>query len=115
MNLRTSFVYSPRWRFRWRSFRPRYLHKPPPIRRPEERLRPRPNKDAPAAPGAQSVSNAEGEANSIASRIEQARKQGKDVSKAETEEKQGEAALQAGYKAEAAQHFERAKDDLGTM
>ena len=76
---------------------------------------PAPNKDAPAAPGAQSVSNAEGEANGIASRIEQARKQGKDVSKAETEEKQGEAALQAGYKAEAAQHFERAKDDLGTM
>ncbi len=27
----------------------------------------------------------------------------------------GEAALQAGYKAEAAQHFDRAKADLGTM
>lgn len=76
---------------------------------------PAPEKDAPSAPGAQSASNAESEANGIASRIEQARKQGKDVSKAETEEKQGEAALQAGYKAEAAQHFQRAKEDLGTM
>ena len=76
---------------------------------------PAPEKDAPAAPGAQSASNAESEASGIASRIEQARKQGKDVSKAETEEKQGEAALQAGYKAEAAQHFQRAKEDLGTM
>jgi hypothetical protein len=76
---------------------------------------PAPNKDAPAAPGGPSASNAESEANGIASRIEEARKQGKDVSKAETEEKQGQAALQAGYKAEAAQHFERAKEDLGTM
>jgi hypothetical protein len=74
---------------------------------------PAPAKDAPAAPGSQSVGNAESEANSIATRIEQARKQGKDVTKAETEEKQGEAALQAGYKAEAAQHFERANDELG--
>ena len=48
-------------------------------------------------------------------RIEEARKQGKDVSKAEAEQKQGQAALQAGYKAEAAQHFHRAKEDLGTM
>jgi len=71
-----------------------------------------PAKDAPSAPGSQSVGNAESEASSIATRIEQARKQGKDVSHAETEEKQGEAALQAGYKAEAAQHFQRAKDDL---
>jgi hypothetical protein len=76
---------------------------------------PAPAKDAPAAPGAQSAGNAESEAGSIASRIEAARKQGKDVSKAEAEEKQGEAALQAGYKAEAAQHFDRAKQDLGTM
>ena len=76
---------------------------------------PAPNKDAPTAPGAPTVRSAESEANGIASRIEEARKQGKDVSKAETEEKQGEAALQAGYKAEAAQHFERAKEDLGTM
>jgi hypothetical protein len=76
---------------------------------------PAPNKDSPAAPGAQSASKAESEASGIATRIEQARKQGKDVSKAETEETQGEAALQAGYKAEAAQHFERAKEDLGTM
>jgi len=74
-----------------------------------------PAKDAPSAPGSQSVGNAESEANSIASRIEQARKQGKDVTNAETEEKQGEAALQAGYKAEAAQHFQRAKEELGTM
>jgi len=76
---------------------------------------PAPAKEAPAAPGSQSVENAESEARSIASKIEQARKQGKDVSKAEAEEKQGEAALQAGYKAEAAQHFNRAKQDLGTM
>ena len=76
---------------------------------------PAPAKDAPAAPGSQSVGNAESEASSIASRIEQARKQGKDVSQAEAEEKQGEAALQAGYKAEAAQHFDRARQDLGTM
>ncbi|HLI79795.1 MAG TPA: hypothetical protein VKV03_07415 [Candidatus Binataceae bacterium] len=74
-----------------------------------------PNKDAPTAPGAPSASNAESEASGIASRIEHARKEGKDVSKAEAEEKQGEAALQAGYKAEAAQHFERAKKDLGAM
>jgi hypothetical protein len=74
---------------------------------------PAPAKEAPAAPGSQSVGNAESEASSIAARIEQARKQGKDVTRAETEEKQGEAALQAGYKAEAAQHFERANDDLG--
>ncbi len=76
---------------------------------------PAPAKDAPASPGSQSVGNAESEASRIASRIEQARKQGKDVSKAEAEEKQGEAALHAGYKAEAAQHFNRAKQDLGTM
>ncbi len=76
---------------------------------------PAPAKDAPAAPGSQSVGIAESEASRIASRIEQARKQGKDVSKAEAEEKQGEAALHAGYKAEAAQHFNRAKQDLGTM
>ena len=76
---------------------------------------PAPPKEAPAAPGAQTVGNAESEANSIASRIEAARKQGKDVTKAEMEEKQGEAALQAGYKAEAQQHFNRAKQDLGTM
>ena len=76
---------------------------------------PAPAKEAPAAPGAQSVGNAENEANSIASKIEAARKQGKDVTQAEMEEKQGEAALQAGYKAEAAQHFNRAKQDLGTM
>ena len=76
---------------------------------------PAPAKEAPAAPGSQSAGNAESEASSIASRIEQARKQGKDVSQAEAEEKQGEAALQAGYKAEAAQHFQRAKQDLDTM
>jgi hypothetical protein len=76
---------------------------------------PAPAKEAPSAPGSQSAGNAESEASSIASRIEQARKQGKDVSQAEAEEKQGEAALQAGYKAEAAQHFHRAKQDLGTM
>jgi hypothetical protein len=76
---------------------------------------PEPAKDAPSAPGSQSVGNAESEANSIATKIEQARKQGKDVTKPETEEKQGEAALQAGYKAEAAQHFRRAEDELGTM
>jgi len=74
-----------------------------------------PAKEAPSAPGTQSVGNAEHEASSIAARIEQARKQGKDVSRAEAEEKQGEAALQAGYKAEAGQHFERAKQALGTM
>jgi hypothetical protein len=74
-----------------------------------------PSKDAPSAPGSQSVGNAESEASSIATRIEEARKEGKDVSNAETEEKQGEAALQGGYKAEASQHFQRAKDDLGTM
>jgi len=76
---------------------------------------PAPAKEAPAAPGSPSAANAESEASSIATKIEQARKQGKDVSKAETEEKQGEAALQAGYKAEAAQHFNRAKQDLGMM
>jgi hypothetical protein len=76
---------------------------------------PAPANEAPAAPGSQSAGNAESEASGIASRIEAARKQGKDVSKAEAEEKQGEAALQAGYKAEAAQHFDRAKQDLGTM
>ncbi len=83
--------------------------------RPAGPSAPAPAKEAPAAPGAQSAGNAESEAGSIASRIEAARKQGKDVSKAEAEEKQGEAALQAGYKAEAAQHFDRAKQDLGTM
>ncbi len=76
---------------------------------------PAPAKEAPAAPGMQSTNNAEGEASSIAAKIEQARKQGKDVTKAEIEEKQGEAALRGGYKAEAAQHFDRAKQDLGTM
>ncbi len=76
---------------------------------------PAPAKDAPAAPGAQSANNAESEASSIAAKIEHARKQGKDVSQAELEEKQGEAALRGGYKAEATQHFERAKQDLGTM
>ena len=78
-------------------------------------MAPAPAKEAPAVPGAPSAENAESEASSIAVRIEQARKQGKDVTKAEIEEKQGEAALQAGYKAEAAQHFNRAKQDLGTM
>jgi hypothetical protein len=76
---------------------------------------PAPAKEAPTAPGAQSAENAESEASSIASKIDQARKQGKDVSQAEAEEKQGEAALQGGYKAEAAQHFKRAKQDLGAM
>ena len=74
-----------------------------------------PAKDAPAAPGSQSVGNAENEARDIATRIEAARKQGKDVSQAEAEEKQGRAALQGGYKAEAEQHFNRARQDLGTM
>jgi len=77
-------------------------------------VEPAPAKDAPAAPGAPTTMNAESEANGIAARIEDARKQGKDVSHAEVEEKQGEAALQAGYKAEAVQHFQRAKEDLGT-
>ena len=72
-----------------------------------------PAKDAPAAPGAPTTMSAESEASGIATRIEDARKQGKDVSHAEVEEKQGEAALQAGYKAEALQHFQRAKEDLG--
>ena len=76
---------------------------------------PAPANEAPAAPGMQSATNAESEANSIAAKIDQARKQGKDVSQAELEEKQGEAALRAGYKAEAAQHFTRAKQDLGTI
>jgi hypothetical protein len=76
---------------------------------------PAPAQEAPAAPGAQSANSAESEASSIAAKIEQARKQGKDVSQAELEEKQGEAALRGGYKAEAAQHFDRAKQDLGTM
>jgi hypothetical protein len=76
---------------------------------------PAPAKDAPAAPGTQSVGNAENEASNIAARIEAARKQGKDVTQAELEEKQGEAALRGGYRAEAAQHFDRAKQDLGTM
>jgi hypothetical protein len=77
-------------------------------------VEPVPSKDAPSAPGAPSTMNAESEASGIAARIEDARKQGKDVSHAEVEEKQGEAALQAGYKAEALQHFRRAKEDLGT-
>jgi len=76
---------------------------------------PAPAKEAPAAAGAPSTENAENEASAIATKIEEARKQGKDVSKAEAEQKQGQAALQAGYKAEAAQHFHRAKEDLGTM
>jgi hypothetical protein len=76
---------------------------------------PAPAKEAPTAPGAPSAENSANEASTIASKIEQARKQGKDVSQAEAEEKQGEAALQAGYKAEAAQHFKRAEQDLGTM
>jgi hypothetical protein len=76
---------------------------------------PAPAKDAPSAPGSQSAKSAENEANGIALKIEDARKQGKDVSHAEVEEKQGKAALRAGYKAEAAQHFERAEQDLGTM
>lgn len=76
---------------------------------------PAPAKEAPAVPGAPSVASAESEASGIASKIEEARKQGKDVSKAEAEQKKGQAALQAGYKAEAAQHFNRAKEDLGTM
>ena len=76
---------------------------------------PAPAKEAPTAPGSQSVRNAESEASTIATRIEQARKQGKDVTDGETEEKQGEAALQAGYKAEAAQHFQRAQEELSTM
>lgn len=76
---------------------------------------PAPAKDAPSAPGSQSAKNAESEASDIALKIEQARKQGKDVGKAEVEEKQGKAALAAGYKAEAAQHFERAEQDLSTM
>jgi len=76
---------------------------------------PAPSREAPSAPGSQSAGNAESEASSIAGRIEEARKQGRDVSRAETEEKQGEAALRAGYKAEAAQHFERAKKDLDAM
>jgi hypothetical protein len=74
-----------------------------------------PAKDAPAAPGSQSAANAHSEAKALTAQIEKARQAGKDVSKAATEEKQGEAALQAGYKAEAAQHFERARQDLGTM
>jgi hypothetical protein len=75
---------------------------------------PAPAKDAPSAPGTQSLGNAERQASSIAARIEQARKEGQDVSKAEAEKKQGQAALQAGYKAEAGQHFERAEQALGT-
>jgi len=78
-------------------------------------VEPAPEKEAPAAPGAPSVGSAENEASSIAGRIEAARKQGKDVSKAEAEEKKGEAALQAGYKAEASQHFQRAKEQLGGL
>jgi hypothetical protein len=74
-----------------------------------------PPKDAPSAPGSQSPESAENEASGLAAKIEQARKQGKDVSQAELEEKQGEAALRGGYKAEAAQHFNRVKQDLGTM
>ena len=76
---------------------------------------PAPAKDAPSAPGTESAVSAEHEASSIAAKIEKARKQGKDVSKAEAEEKKGEAALQAGYKSEAGEHFERAKQALGTM
>ena len=74
-----------------------------------------PAKEAPAAPGSQSPANAESEAKALTAQIEKARQAGKDVGKAEAEEHQGEAALQAGYKAEAAEHFKRAREDLGTM
>ena len=70
--------------------------------------------EAPAAPGAPNASGAENQAQTLALKIEQARKQGKDVSKAETEEKQGEAALRAGYRSEATQHFKRAQEELGS-
>jgi|SRR5690242_5761692 len=68
--------------------------------------------EAPAAPGAPNATGVENEAQTLALKIEKARRQGKDVSKAEAEEKQGEAALRAGYKSEAAQHFKRAQLEL---
>jgi hypothetical protein len=70
--------------------------------------------EAPAAPGAPNASSAENQAQKLALQIEKARKQGKDVSKAEAEEKQGEAALHAGYRSEATQHFKRAQQELGS-
>jgi hypothetical protein len=74
-----------------------------------------PAKEAPAAPGSQSAANAESEAKALTAQIEKARQAGKDVGKAAAEEQKGEAALQAGYKAEAAEHFKRAREDLSTM
>lgn len=74
-----------------------------------------PAKEAPSAPGSQSAASAENEAKALTVQIEKARKAGKDVGQAEAEKTQGEAALQAGYKSEAAEHFKRAREDLGTM
>lgn len=71
--------------------------------------------EAPAAPGAPNATGVENQAQTLALRIEKARRDGKDVTKAETEEKQGEAALRAGYKSEATQHFKRAQQDLANQ
>jgi hypothetical protein len=73
-----------------------------------------PPEQAPAAPGAPNAASAENQAQNVAVQIEKARREGKDVRNAETEEKQGEAALRAGYKSEAAQHFKQAEQDLSS-
>ncbi len=73
---------------------------------------PQPPEKAPQAPGSPNAETAEGLAQSVAMKIHDARREGKDVKNAEAQEKQGEAALRAGYKSEALAHFRKAEISL---
>ncbi len=74
--------------------------------------RPQPPEAAPQAPGSPNAASAESVAQTVAMKIHQARRSGLNVKDAETEEKQGEAALRAGYKSEAMVHFRKAEVSL---
>lgn len=73
---------------------------------------PQPPEKAPQAPGSPNASTAESLAQTIALKIHEARREGRDVHDAEAQEKPGEAALRAGFKAEALEHFRKAEISL---
>lgn len=71
-----------------------------------------PPEKAPQAPGLPNAATAESLAQTTALKIHEARREGRDVHDAEAQEKQGEAALRAGFKSEALEHFRRAEISL---
>jgi Fe-S oxidoreductase len=80
-----------------------------------EPAEPAPPAAAPQAPGGPGASADMSQSQKLQDQIDAARKAGKNVNVAESEKKRGDAALAAGYKSEAAQHYERAQKQLSNI